>query len=74
MFVIRMHDGEEIHFSGSDRLEVNPTSGILTVHRPERHGDVITHYSPIAWRTVTYRTKRGMTPMTTTAGDDPAVR
>ena len=59
MFVIRMLDGEEIHVTGSDRLVI-ADSGVLTVHRSERHGDVTTHYSPTAWRSVTHRVKRGI--------------
>ena len=58
MFVIRMLDGEEIHVTGSDRLTISD-AGVLTVHRTERHGDVTTHYSPTAWRSVTHRVKRG---------------
>lgn len=58
MFVIRMLDGEEIHVSGDDQLSVNPQTGVITVERAERHGEVTTHYSPMAWRSVTRRVKR----------------
>lgn len=70
VFVIRMADGEEIQFSGSDRLTVSD-AGLITVQRSERHGDVITYYSPIAWRSVTQRVKRGVDQVAPPTGPRP---
>ena len=65
-----MADGEEIQFSGSDQLTVSD-AGLLTVQRSERHGDVTTHYSPTAWRSVTQRVKRGVEHVAPPTGARP---
>lgn len=59
VFVIRMLDGEEIHAADPTEVTINPTSGVLTIHRLDRQGDITTHYSPMAWRSVSHRLKRG---------------
>ena len=61
MYVIRMLDGEEIHVNDATEVTIGPKNGVLTIQRAERHGDVLTHYSPTAWRSVTHRVKRGNT-------------
>ncbi|MEO8816463.1 MAG: hypothetical protein ABI307_04330 [Mycobacterium sp.] len=61
MFVIRMLDGEEIHAAEHTQVTINPASGVLTIHRLDRQGEITTHYSPTAWRSVTHRLKRGAT-------------
>ena len=57
MFVIRLLDGEEIRFSEDDKLTVNETTGVLSVHRVDGFEEVTTHYSPSAWASVTHRVK-----------------
>lgn len=59
MYVIRMLDGDEIHVSDATEVTIGPNNGVLTIQRTERHGDVLTHLSPMAWRSVTHRVKRG---------------
>ncbi|WIM89409.1 hypothetical protein PT015_08195 [Candidatus Mycobacterium wuenschmannii] len=57
MFVIRLHDGEEIRASDNDKLTVNEHTGVLSVHRVDGFEEVTTHYSPSAWSSVTHRIK-----------------
>ncbi|MGB8388308.1 hypothetical protein [Mycobacterium sp.] len=58
MFVIRLADGEEVHASEGDELEINPQTGVLSVSRVDGFEEITTHYSPSAWVSVTHR-KRG---------------
>jgi hypothetical protein len=55
VFVIRLHDGEEIRGSENDDLRVNDNTGVLSVHRVDGFDEVTTHYSPWAWAWVTDR-------------------
>jgi hypothetical protein len=57
VFVIRLHDGEEIRGSENDELTVNENTGVLSVHRVDGFEEVTTHYSPSAWASVTQRLK-----------------
>ena len=57
VFVIRLHDGEEVRGSENDELTVNENTGVLSVHRVDGFEDVTTHYSPSAWAWVTHRVK-----------------
>ncbi|HYB80567.1 MAG TPA: hypothetical protein VED43_02720 [Mycobacterium sp.] len=58
MFVIRLADGEEVHGSDADELEINQQTGVLSVSRVDGFEEITTHYSPAAWLSVTHR-KRG---------------
>jgi hypothetical protein len=57
VFVIHLHNGEEIRGTGDDRLSVNEQTGVLTVHRIDGLEEVTTHFSPSAWASVTHRVK-----------------
>lgn len=54
MFVIHLADGEEVH-GESEELSINQDTGVLTVCKVDGFEETTTHYSPIAWRTVTHR-------------------
>lgn len=57
MFIIRLSNGEEVHASGGDELEVNQQTGVLSVSRVDGFEEITTHYSPSAWLSVTHRQK-----------------
>lgn len=57
VFVIRLHNGEEIRGSENDELAVNENTGVLSVHRVDGFEEVTTHYSPSTWASVTQRVK-----------------
>lgn len=57
MFVIRLHDGEEVHAGEGDKLSINQESGVLSVSRIDGFEEVTTYYSPSAWASVTDRVK-----------------
>ena len=57
MFVIRLLDGEEVHAAEGDKLSVNQETGVLSVSRIDGFEEVTTHYSPLAWASVTHRVK-----------------
>lgn len=47
-YVIRLHDGAEIHESKGDVFDLNAASGVVTVSRVDGFEQTATHYSPIA--------------------------
>lgn len=57
MFVIRLANGEEVQGGESDELEINQETGVLTVSRVDGFEKITTHYSPMAWLSVTHRQK-----------------
>jgi hypothetical protein len=57
MFVIRLANGEEVHASEGDELEINQQTGVLSVSRVDGFEEITTHYSPVAWLSVTHRKK-----------------
>ena len=57
MFVIRLANGEEVQGGEGDELEINPQTGVLTVSRVDGFEEITTHYSPMAWLSVTHRKK-----------------
>jgi hypothetical protein len=57
MFVIRLANGEEVQASEGDELEINQQTGVLTVSRVDGFEQITTHYSPVAWLSVTHRKK-----------------
>ncbi len=57
MFVIRLSNGEEVHASEGDELEINQETGVLSVSRVDGFEEITTHYSPLAWLSVTHRKK-----------------
>ncbi len=59
MFVIRLANGEEVHASEGDELEINHETGVLSVSRVDGFEEITTHYSPSAWWSVTHRKKGG---------------
>ncbi|CAM4378854.1 hypothetical protein MB901379_03291 [Mycobacterium basiliense] len=54
MFIIRLADGEEIH-GENEEFSINENTGVLTVCRVDGFEETTTHYSPIAWHSVTHR-------------------
>ncbi|BBX97169.1 hypothetical protein [Mycobacterium lacus] len=54
MFVIKLADGEEVQ-GECDELSINQDTGVLTVCRVDGFEEITTHYSPVAWRSVTHR-------------------
>ncbi len=57
MFVIRFANGEEVQGGDCDELEINQETGVLTVSRVDGFEEITTHYSPLAWLSVTHRKK-----------------
>lgn len=57
MFVIRLANGEEVQGGEGDDLEINADTGVLTVSRIDGFEEITTHYSPVAWLSVTHRKK-----------------
>lgn len=57
VFIIRLFNGEEVHASEGDELEINPQTGVLSVSRVDGFEEITTHYSPSAWLSVTHRKK-----------------
>lgn len=57
MFVIRLANGEEVQASEGDELEINQQTGVLSVSRVDGFEEITTHYSPMAWLSVTHRKK-----------------
>jgi hypothetical protein len=57
VFVIRLQNGEEVHGSGDDQLNVNEHTGVVSVTRVDGFEQVTTHFSPSAWASVTHRVK-----------------
>ncbi|TAM65289.1 hypothetical protein [Mycobacterium sp.] len=57
MFIIRLSNGEEVHASEGDELEINQQTGVLSVSRIDGFEEITTHYSPSAWLSVTHRKK-----------------
>lgn len=57
MFIIRLSNGEEVHASDGDELEINQQTGVLSVSRVDGFEEITTHYSPSAWLSVTHRQK-----------------
>lgn len=57
MFVIRLANGEEVQGGENDELEINPETGVLTVSRVDGFDEITTHFSPMAWLSVTHRKK-----------------
>lgn len=57
MFVIRLANGEEVQGGEGDELEINADTGVLTVSRVDGLEEITTHYSPVAWLSVTHRKK-----------------
>ena len=57
MFVIRLANGEEVQASEGDELEINQQTGVLSVSRVDGFEEITTHYSPLAWLSVTHRKK-----------------
>lgn len=59
MFVIRLSNGEEVQGCDGDELTINQETGVLTVSRVDGFEATTTHYSPMAWHSVTHR-QRGV--------------
>lgn len=57
MFVIRLANGEEVQGGEGDELEINSNTGVLTISRVDGFEEITTHYSPLAWLSVTHRKK-----------------
>ncbi len=57
MFVIRLANGEEVQAGEGDELEINQQTGVLSVSRIDGFEEITTHYSPLAWVSVTHRKK-----------------
>lgn len=57
MFVIRLANGEEVQGGDGDELEINQQTGVLTISRVDGFQEITTHYSPMAWLSVTHRMK-----------------
>jgi hypothetical protein len=57
MFAVRLTNGEDIQAREGDELTISQETSVVTVSRVDRFEEIATRYSPLAWQSVTQRTR-----------------